>query len=214
MLIDRVTLLAEGTEGERDRASAQLDVARLVHDTVCVGDDEIGESAVVFFEPFRTLCVQLTRYLRSKVGELLVELLDLTLGFEMLKSAANGRVGETDGDGLEGAGIELWVSLHDIEGTLWGEGVVVVMDAGDDFAFLRIGARGNGKLWTFDGGADRFGSWCARERNGGWIDESDSGGSEFWLEQLRRDGGLDVVDRAVGFGRGRHVVVVWKCWWR
>ena len=51
--------MAEGTEGERDRAIAQFDVARLAHDIVGVGDDKVGESAVVLLESFGALCVGL-----------------------------------------------------------------------------------------------------------------------------------------------------------
>ena len=54
-----VVVLAEGAECERDRAIAQFDVARLAHNIVGVGDDKVGESAVVLFEPVRALCVGL-----------------------------------------------------------------------------------------------------------------------------------------------------------
>ena len=33
----------------------------------------------------------------------------------MLEGAADGRVGETDGDGAEGAGFELGVPLYDVK---------------------------------------------------------------------------------------------------
>jgi hypothetical protein len=36
----------------------------------------------------------------------------------VLEGAADGRIGEADGDGAEGAGVKLWVPLHDIEGAL------------------------------------------------------------------------------------------------
>ena len=118
VLEDGVAFLAEGTEGERDRAIAQFDVARLAHDVVGIGDDEIGEPAMVFLEPFGALCVGLTGHLGAEIGELLAELLDLGFRLEMLEGAADGRVGEADSDGAEGAGVKLWVSLHDVEGAL------------------------------------------------------------------------------------------------
>ena len=57
---DGVALLTEGAECEGDGAVAQFDVARLAHDIVGVGNDEIGESAVVLLESFRALRVGLT----------------------------------------------------------------------------------------------------------------------------------------------------------
>ena len=82
----------------------------------------------------------------------------------------------------------------------------MVVDAGNNFALLCIGVGGDGEMWAFDGSVDGLGGWCARERDGGWIDEGDGGGSEFWSNWL--DGGLGVVEGGVGFDRGRHVVVV------
>ena len=41
-----------------------------------------------------------------------MELLDLALGFEVLEGTANGHVGKPHGDGVEGTGIELGVSLE------------------------------------------------------------------------------------------------------
>ena len=113
-----VILLAEGAECEGDGAVAQFDVARLAHDVVGVGNDEVGESAVVLLKPFGALCVGLTRHLGAKVSELLAELLDLGFGLEVLEGAADSRVGEADGDGAESACVQFGVSLHDIEGTL------------------------------------------------------------------------------------------------
>ena len=63
-----------------------------------------------------------------EIGKLLVELFDLGLGLEVLEGAADGCVGEADGDGAESASVELRVSLHDIERALRREGVVVAMD--------------------------------------------------------------------------------------
>ena len=115
---DGVAFLAEGAECEWDGTVAQFDVARLAHNIVGVGDDEVGESTVIFFESLWALCVGLTRHLRAKVGKFLAELFDLRLGFEVLESAADSRVGKADGDGAKGARVELGVSLHDIEGAL------------------------------------------------------------------------------------------------
>ena len=99
----------------------------------------------------------MTRHLRTEIGKLLAELFDLGPGLEVLEGAANGRVGEADGDGAEGAGVELWVSLHDVKRALRREGVIVVMDAGHDFAFFGVGVGGDGEMWAFDGSVDRFG---------------------------------------------------------
>ena len=118
ILKDGVALLAESAECEGDGAVAQFDITRLAHDVVGVGDDEIGESAMIFFEPLGALCVGLTRHLRTEVSKLLAELFDLGFGLEMLEGAADGCVGEADGDGAESARVELWVSLHDIKGAL------------------------------------------------------------------------------------------------
>ena len=118
VLEDGVAFLTEGTEGERDRAIAQFNIARLAHDVVGIRDDEIGEPAMILLEPFGALCVGLTRHLGAEIGELLAELFNLGFCLEMLEGAANGRVGEADSDGAKGAGVELWMPLHDIEGAL------------------------------------------------------------------------------------------------
>ena len=139
----------------------------------------------------------------------------------MLEGAADGRVGETDGDGAEGGGVELWVSLHDIERTLRGEGVVVMVDTGHDLAFFGVRVGGDGKVRAFDGRLGRLGGWCMWERDGrwvdfgfgldvsrdgGWVHECDGGGTELCL-------GRDDLDTVAEDG-GRHAVVVWKCWRR
>ena len=115
---DGVAFLAESAECKWDWAVAQFDVARLAHNIVGVGDDEVGESAIILFESFWALGVGLARHLCAEIGKLLAELFDLGLGFEVLECAADGRVGEADGDGAESARVELWVSLHDVEGAL------------------------------------------------------------------------------------------------
>ena len=118
VLENGVALLTEGAECEGNGAVAQFDIARLAHDVVGVGDDEVGESTVVLLKSFGALCVGLARHLRAKVSKLLAELLDFGLGLEVLEGTADSRVGETDGDGAEGARVEFWVPLHDIEGAL------------------------------------------------------------------------------------------------
>ena len=158
---DGVVLLTEGAECKGDGTVAQLDIARLAHDIVGIGDDEVGESAVIFFKPFGALCVGLTRHLRTKVGELLAELFDLGLGLEMLEGTADSRIGEADGDGAESARIEFRMSLHDVEGALGREGVVVSMDTIDDFALFRLGVWGDGESWAC-GGMSVFNGWCER----------------------------------------------------
>ena len=118
VLEDGIALLTEGAECEGDGAAAQFDVARLAHDVVGVGDDEIGESAVILLEPLGALCVRLARHLCMEISKLFTELFDLSFGLEMLEGAADSRVGKADGDGAESTRIEFWVSLHDIEGAL------------------------------------------------------------------------------------------------
>ena len=200
--------LAEGAKCEGDRAIPQFDVARLAHDVVGIGDDEIRELAMVFFETFGALGIGLARHLRTEIGELLAELFDLGLGLEVLKGAADGHIGEADGDGAEGAGVEFWVSLHNVEGALRREGVVMVVDAGHDFAFFGVRVGGDGEAWAFDGSVNRLGSRCAREWDGRWVDEGDGGGGEFGSNRVRGDRGLDVVEGGVGLSGRGHVEVV------
>ena len=102
----------------------------------------------------------------------------------MLEGAADGCVGEADGDGAESAGVELWVSLHDVEGTLRGEGVVVTMNSGDDLAFFCFRVRGDGEMRAFSGSMDGFGGRHSRERNGGWIDEGDGRGGKLCMDGI------------------------------
>ena len=203
--------MTQGTECKGDWAVAQFDIARLAHDAIRIGDGKVGEAAVVFFKPFRALHVGLARHFSVEVSKLLVELLDLCLHFKVLEGAANGRVGETDGDGSKGARVELWVSLHNVERALRGEGIIVMVDAGNDLALFCIRIGGDGEMQAFDGSMDGFRGWCAREWDGRWIDEGDGGGGEFWSNWLRSNSGLDIVEGGVGFNRGRHVVLVWKC---
>ena len=56
---DGVVLLTQGSKHKGDRAIPQFNVTCLAHDTISVGDGEVGESAVVFFKPIGTLCVGL-----------------------------------------------------------------------------------------------------------------------------------------------------------
>ena len=206
--------LAESAQCEGDRAVTQFDVARLAHDVVGVGDDEVGESTVVFLESFGALCIWLAGHLGTEVGEFLAKLLDLGLGFEMLKSAADGCVGESDGDGAQGTCVELWVPLHDVKGTLRGEGVVVSVDTVDDLTLLGLGVWGDGEAWarrsvsSFGGrrlgGSSAGGFRMGRiGRDGGWIHKRDGGGTELCLGRDDFDAAAEDVDG------GRHVVVVW-----
>ena len=207
VLEGRVAFLAEGAECEGDGAVAQFDVARLAHDVVGVGDDEIGESTVILFEPVRALCVGLTRHLCTEVSELLAKLFVLGLGLEVLESAANSRIGEADGDGAESARVEFGVSLHDIEGALGREGIVVSADAINDFAFFCLGVWGNGESWAY-GSVSGFGGWCARgsgddrfglgvgevSGSGARVHERNGGGAELCLGRDDFEGVAEDVD--------------------
>ena len=213
---DGVVLLAKGAECEGDGAVAQLDVARLAHDVVGVGDDEVGESAVIFFKSLGALCVGLARHLCTEISELLAELFDLGFGLEVLESAADSRVGEANGDGAESTHVELRMPLHDIEGTLRREGIVVSVDTVNDLAFFGLGVWGDGETWA-RGSVSGFGSWCARgsgddglgmgriSEGGGWIHERDGGGTELCLGRDDFDGVAEDVDGCGGRG---HVAVV------
>ena len=153
--------MAEGAKCEGDRAVAQFDVARLAHDIVGVGDNEVGKSAVVFFEPFRALGIRLARHFGTEISKLLAKLFDLCLGLKVLECAADGRVSEADGDGTKGACVELGVSLHDVEGALGREGVVVSVDTINNLALFRLGVWGDGEAWAC-GSVSVFGGWCER----------------------------------------------------
>ena len=75
----------------------------------------------------------------------------------------------------------------------------MVMDVGDDFAFLGVRIGGDGEGWPanglFCGDSRGLGGWCAKGRDGGRINKGDGGGGEL---ALCEDGG----------GSGGHVVVV------
>ena len=213
VLEDGVTLLAKGTECEGDGAVAQLDVARLAHDIVGVGDDEVRESTVILFKTLGAFGVWLARHLRMEVSELLAELFDFGLGLEVLESTADGRVGKTDGDGTEGTGVEFRMSLYDIERALGRQGIVVSMDTVNDFAFLGLGVWRDGEAWA-RGSGNSFGGWCARGssddglrigREGGWFHERNGGGTKLCLRRDDFDGAAEDVD---GFTGGRHVSVL------
>ena len=221
VLKDWVALLTKGAESEGDRAVAQFDVARLAHDVVGVGDDKVGESTVILLEPSRALCVGLTRHFRTEIRELLAKLLDLSLGLEVLESAADSRVGEANGDGAEGARVEFRVSLHDIEGALGRKGVVVSVDTVDDFALFCLGVWGDGESRAY-GSVGGFGGWCARRSgddrlglgvgevsgSGGRVHERNGGGAKLCSGRDDFDGVVEDVD---GLRGGRHIVVGWRC---
>ena len=90
----------------------------------------------------------------------------------------------------------------------------MAVNARDNFAFFCVGVGGDGEVWAFDGSRDGLRGRCARKWDGRWVDEGDGGGGELWSDWVRGDGGLDVVERGVVFNGRKHVVVVWKCWWR
>ena len=216
VLEDGIALLTEGAEREGDGAVAQFDVARLAHDIVGVGDDEIRESTVVFLEALGAFGVWLAGHLCTEIGKLFAELFDLRLGLEVLEGAADGRVGKADGDSTKGAGVEFRVSLHDIERALGRQGVVVSVDTVNDFAFLGLGVWGDGEAWTCGSGGS-FGGRCARGssddglgmcREGGWFHKCDGGGTELCLGRDDFDGAAENVDGLVG---GGHVSVMWGC---
>ena len=91
---------------------------------------------------------------------------------------------------------------------LRGEGVIVVMDAGHDFAFLGVRVGGDGEVWAFVWSVNRLGSQCAREWDGRWVDEGDGRGCELRSDWFCDDGGLDVIDGGVSLSGGGHVEVV------
>ena len=62
---------------ERTGRVTQFDVARLAHNVVGVGDDEVWESAVVFFESVGAFGVRLAGHFCAEIGELFAELLNL-----------------------------------------------------------------------------------------------------------------------------------------
>ena len=139
----------------------------------------------------------------------------------MLEGTADGRVGEADGDGAEGAGIQFGMPLHDVEGALRRERVVVAVDTVDDFALFGLGVWGDGKTGAC-GGMSGFWGRCTRgsgddglglgvgevSRSGGWIHECNGGGAELCLGRDDFDGAVEDVD---GGRRGGHVAVVWRC---
>ena len=163
-----VVLLTEGSECEGDWTIAQFDVARLAHDTVGVGDGEIGETTVVLFKPLRALCVGFTRHLRAKIRELLMELSDFTLGFELLEGMANG-------NGSEGVGVKVGASLEDVDRRLGREGIALLDNLTSDLAWFDIGVGGEHEGWSvggvLDGGDDGLWRWSRRGCISGRVDE-------------------------------------------
>ena len=92
-------------------------------------------------------------------------------------------------------------------------------NAVDDFALFGLGVWGNGKARSYRG-MSGLGGWCAGRcgddwfgmgrigRDGGWVHERNGGGTELCLGRDDFDAVAEDVDG------GRHVVMVWKCWWR
>jgi hypothetical protein len=60
-------VLTQGAECKGDRAVAQLNVAGLPHDAVCVGDGEVGEAAVILLKAIRALHVGFAQHLSAKL---------------------------------------------------------------------------------------------------------------------------------------------------
>ena len=60
ILEDGITVLSQGPKCEGDWAVAQLDVAHLAHDAICVRDGEVRETTVILFESVGAFCVWLS----------------------------------------------------------------------------------------------------------------------------------------------------------
>ena len=112
---DGVAVLSQRAEGEWDWSVAQLDIAGLTHDSVGIGNGEVGQAAVVLFEAFGAFSVRLARHLSMEVSELFAELGDLAFRLEVLEGAADGCIGQADGDGMEGVGVEIGTRLEDVD---------------------------------------------------------------------------------------------------
>jgi hypothetical protein len=99
------------------------------------------------------------------------------------------------------------VSLHDVEGALRRERIVVSVDTVDDFAFFGFRVWSDGESWAY-GSVSGFGGWCARGSDGdrfglgvgemsgdrSRVDECDGGGTELRLGRDDLDGVAEDVD--------------------
>ena len=114
---DGVAVLSQRAKGEWDWSVAQLDIAGLTHDSVGIGtwNGEVGQAAMVLFEAFGAFGVQLARHLSTEVSELFAELGDLAFRLEVLEGAADGCIGQADGDGMEGVGVKIGTRLEDVD---------------------------------------------------------------------------------------------------
>ena len=113
----------------------------------------------------------------------------------MLEGAADGHIGQADGDGAEGVGIEVGVGLEDVDRRLGREGVALLDDLASDFARFGVVVGGDGERWSvrrsFDGSGD-FRRWSRRGWFDGRVDEGGSRGIEFVGKDVSGDGGHSV----------------------
>ena len=125
-----------------------------------------------------------------KIHELLAELHNLILGFEVLKGVANG-------NHAKGSGVELGVSLHDIEGALRREGVAMMADVRNNFAFFGVRVSGEHKGGSVGGlfgqsGGD-LGRGYMRRGFEGVVNESGGQCGEFSVSEDVGGGGRHVA---------------------
>ena len=137
--------MAQGAKCEGDWAVAQFDITGLSHNPFGIRNGEVREVAMILFETVGAFGVGLAQHLSMKIHELLAELHDLILGFEVLKGVANGRIGQANGNRAKGSGVELGVSLHDIKEALRREGVAMMADMQNDFTFFGVRVSGEYK---------------------------------------------------------------------
>ena len=130
--------MAQGAKCEGDWAVAQFDITGLSHNPFGIRNGEVREVAMILFETIGAFGVRLAQHLSAKIHELLAELHDLILGFEVLKGVANG-------NRAKGSSVELGVSLYDIKEALRREGVAMMADMQNDFAFFGVRVSGEYK---------------------------------------------------------------------
>ena len=133
-----------------------------------------------------------------EVGELLAKLCDLALHLEMLEGVANGHVGQADGDGAEGVGVEVCASLKDSDGGLGGERVTLLNNLASDLALFNFKVCGNGEGWSvvrsFDGRGVGLRGRHVRGRFEGVFDKGGGRGREFVGEGTGGDGRHSVAE--------------------
>ena len=116
-----------------------------------------------------------------KVCKLLTELHNLISGLEMLESAADGCVGEADGNGAEGVGFQAGAGLEDVDGGLRREGIALLDNLASDLTFFDVGG---GLVELGDDGEKRLVVWV--------FNESGGGSGEFSIADSVGDGGRHV----------------------